>query len=508
MIKRALLSVYDKTNIIEFAKKLHDMGVELISSGGTYRKISGAGIPVLAVEDVTKSPEMLDGRVKTLHPSIHGGILAKRDNKQHMSTIKQHNIKQIDMVVCNLYPFAETIAKPNVTLDLAIENIDIGGPSMLRSAAKNFADVIVIIDPNDYNNIAESLAKDAGLSFSDRKALAAKAFAHTAHYDSLITNYLGEVKFPQEINFAATKQAELRYGENSHQQAAVYTTNSQNASILNCKQHQGKALSYNNINDADAALRMVLEFNKPAAVAVKHTNPCGAAVADDILTAYKRAHDADPVSIYGGIVALNRKVEENLAKELTKLFLDIVIAPEFSEEALKVFKKKKNLRILEVQNMAKGADQAPEVRRILGGYLVQDGDYLKTEDEDWQVVTNSKPTDQHYQDFIFAWKLIKHVKSNSIVVVKNGQTLGVGCGQVNRIDAAKYAFKRAGENCKGAILASDGLFPFPDVVEESAKHEIAAIIQPGGSIRDKLSIEKANENNIPMIFTGIRHFKH
>ena len=508
MIKRALLSVYDKTNIIEFAKKLHNMGVELISSGGTYRKISGAGIPVLSVADVTKSPEMLDGRVKTLHPSIHGGILAKRNSEEHMATISRHNILQIDMVVCNLYPFAETIAKPDVTLDLAIENIDIGGPSMIRSAAKNFADVIVVIDPSDYDSICNSLANDGQVNFNNRKALAAKAFAHTAHYDSLITNYLGEEKFPQEINFAGTKVAELRYGENSHQEAAVYTTNSQGASILNAKQHQGKALSYNNINDADAALRMALEFNKPAAIAVKHTNPCGAAVADDILTAYKRAHDADPVSIFGGIVALNQRVEEDLALELTKIFLDIVIAPEFSEEALKVFKKKKNLRVLAVENMSKGAQQDLEVKRVLGGYLVQDGDYLKTEDENWKTVTEASPTEKQMQDLEFAWKLIKHVKSNAIVVVKDNQTLGVGCGQVNRIDAARYAFKRGGDNCQGAILASDGLFPFADVVEEAASHGISAIVQPGGSIRDQLSIDKANENNMPMIFTGIRHFKH
>ncbi len=507
MIKRALLSVYNKTGIVEFAQKLHDLGVEIVSSGGTYQKIVKAGIPALSVEEITRFPEMLNGRVKTLHPVIHGGILARRDQKAHLQTLKDHHIVPIDMVVCNLYPFATTIARADVTLDLALENIDIGGPSMIRSAAKNFADVLVIIDPADYNPIFQDLCGPGRVGFERRKQLAAKAFAHTARYDSLITNYLNSETFPAEYTWGADKQAELRYGENSHQRAAVYTVNSRCASILNAVQHQGKALSYNNINDADAALRMVLEFKRPAAIAVKHTNPCGAAVAEDILSAYRRAHDADPVSIFGGIIALNRRVEVELAEELTKIFLDIVIAPEYSAEALKLFGKKKNLRVLTV-DMARRTENSLEVRSILGGYLVQDGDHIQAEEESWRVATDREPTASQYQDLLFAWKLIKHVKSNAIVVVKNGQTLGVGCGQVNRIDAARYALSHEGKEYQGAVLASDGLFPFSDVVKEAARQGIAAIIQPGGSIRDQESIDAANENQIAMVLTGTRHFKH
>lgn len=508
MIKRALLSVYDKTGIVELAERLHELGIEIVSSGGTFRRIQDAGIPVRSVESVTQSPEMLDGRVKTLHPAIHGGILARRDLPAHMTTLAEQQIEPIDMVVGNLYPFSATIAQPDVTMELAIENIDIGGPSMLRSSAKNFRDVIVLCDPADYQEVIAALQQEGDLSYEQRLALSAKAFGHTAHYDSLISNYLSNVKFPTEITFGGEKHAELRYGENGHQRAAVYRTGAKGPSILGAIQLQGKAMSYNNYNDADAALRMILEFDQPAAIAVKHTNPCGAAVAEDILTAYKMAHDADPVSIFGGIVALNRPVDQALAKEMRKIFLDIIIAPGYSDEALEIFKKKKNMRVLEIPNMREGSAHHLEVRTILGGYLVQETDAIPIADEKWKVVTIEQPSAQEQADLEFAWKLIKHVKSNSIVVVKNGQTLGVGCGQVNRIDAARYALNRGGEACQGAVLASDGLFPFSDVVEEAAQYGISTIIQPGGSIRDEDSTNAANQRGMAMIHTGIRHFKH
>ena len=505
MIKRALLSVYDKEGIIDLAKSLSSSGVEIISSGGTYKTISEAGIPVVKVSDYTGSPEILDGRVKTLHPKIHGGILARRDLKEHIDTLKINEILEIDMVVGNLYPFEETIKSPNVDLQTVLENIDIGGPSMIRSAAKNYKDVVVLTDKNDYKLIIEKLEGDNEISLEVRKALAVKAFAHTAYYDTQITNYLDSQVFPDTLCLAANKYQELRYGENPHQKASVYKTDS-STSILSAKKLQGKELSYNNINDGDAALRMVLEFNRPTAIAVKHTNPCGAASADSILEAYKKAHDADPKSIFGGIVALNRPVDESLAIEMTKIFLDVIIAPGFTSEAKAVFAKKPNTRVLEVS--MDSISLKSEVKSILGGYLVQNSDTLGIEDEDWKLVTNKELSNDQQADAEFAWKLIKHVKSNAIVVVKNEQTLGIGCGQVNRIDAAIYALNNGGSECKGALLASDGLFPFADVVVESARYGIEAIIQPGGSIRDNESIDAANEYDISMVFTGYRHFKH
>ncbi len=505
MIKRALLSVYDKDGIVEFAKKLEKNGTEIISSGGTYRILKDNNVTVKKVSEVTNSKEILDGRVKTLHPKIHGGILALRDNKDHMKTLKQEGIILIDMVVCNLYPFESVIKKDNTTLEVALENIDIGGPSMIRSAAKNFKSCLVVTDKNDYNLVIEQIEAN-NVSIEFRKNLALKAFSQTAYYDSIISNYLRGEAFPEVLTTAAKIDKTLRYGENPHQKAASYMTNQVKTSILHSKKLQGKDLSYNNINDADAALKMILEYSEPTAIAVKHTNPCGAGSADDILTAYKKAHDADPVSIFGGIVAFNRPINEELAKELSKIFLDVIIAPEVTKEAKAILASKKNTRVLEVE--MDDYKHSFEMKSILGGFLVQESDNINIDDESWEVVTGDALSEKDINDVKFAWKLIRHVKSNSIIVAKDLATLGVGCGQVNRIDAAKYALNSGADKCHGAVLASDGLLPFDDVVKEAAKYGIKTIVQPGGSIRDQDSIDAAAENGITMIFTKTRHFKH
>lgn len=505
MIKRALISVYDKEGIIDFARFLEEIDIEIISSGGTFSLLKENNIKVKKVSEVTQSKEILDGRVKTLHPKIHGGILALRDNEDHMNTLKEENITPIDLVVCNLYPFESVIKKEGTTLDIALENIDIGGPSMIRSAAKNFKNCLVITDKSDYQEVIKKLEEDT-IDFEYRKSLAIKAFSHTSYYDAKIANYLDDDKLPDLLNIAAKKSNTLRYGENPHQKAASYISGDSKTSILCANQIQGKELSFNNINDGDAALRMVMEYKEPAAIAVKHTNPCGAATADNILTAYKKAYEADSVSIFGGIVALNRPIDELVAKELVKIFLDVIIAPKVSDKAKSILAKKKNMRVLEIDLTEKCNDV--EVKSILGGYLVQESDNLPMVEEPWEIVTGTELDKEEIKDAQFAWKLIKHVKSNSIIVVKEKVTLGIGCGQVNRIDAAKYALNRGGANCKGAVLASDGLFPFDDVVKEAGKYGIKTIIQPGGSIRDQESIDAAKELGITMIFTKTRHFKH
>jgi phosphoribosylaminoimidazolecarboxamide formyltransferase/IMP cyclohydrolase len=505
MIKRALLSVYDKDGIVEFAKGLEKNDIEIISSGGTYRLLKDNDVMVKKISEVTNSKEILDGRVKTLHPKIHGGILALRNNEDHMKTLKEEGIVPIDMVVCNLYPFESVIKKDNTTLEVALENIDIGGPSMIRSAAKNFNNCLVVTDKNDYELVIKQIEAD-NIAPEFRKKLALKAFSQTAYYDSIISNYLREETLPEILTAAAKIDKKLRYGENPHQKAASYSTNQVKTSILNAKKLQGKDLSYNNINDADAALRMILEYSEPTAIAVKHTNPCGAGSADDILTAYKKAHDADPVSIFGGIVALNRPINEELAKELTKIFLDVIIAPKVTEKGKAILASKKNTRVLEVE--MDDYNQPLEIKSILGGFLVQENDNINIDEEAWEVVAGENLSEKDLSDVKFAWKLIKHVKSNAIIVVKDLATLGVGCGQVNRIDAAKYALNSGADKCSGGVLASDGLFPFDDVVKEAAKYGIKTIVQPGGSIRDQESIDAAAENGITMIFTKTRHFKH
>lgn len=508
MARRALMSVSDKSGLDILAKILINEGWEVISTGGTAHFLRQQGIVVQDVSQITKFPEMMDGRVKTLHPSIHGGILARRDHAPHMEALGEHGIGTIDMVVCNLYPFKATVATPGVTEDEAVENIDIGGPAMIRAAAKNYEFVTVIVDPADYHHVGAELQAQGKVSYERRKTLAAKAFSHTASYDGAVAHYLQQEMLPAELHLSFTKAQDLRYGENPHQRGAVYKSDQSELSVLRARQLQGKALSYNNILDTDAALRLVLEFAQPTAVAVKHGTPCGVAVAEDIVTAYKRAYDADPVSIFGGIVALNRTVDVALAQKLGEIFLEVVLAPRFTSQAIEILQKKKNLRLLEIADWKKSIPQALEIRSVLGGIVVQERDILPLEEEPWQVVTQKQPSPQEMQDLQVAARIVKHVKSNAIVVVKDGRTLGIGCGQVNRIDAARYALTRDSQSYQGAVLASEALLPFADVIDEAAEAGVTAVVQPGGAIRDKLSIEAANRHGMAMIFTGVRHFKH
>ncbi|MCQ2011041.1 bifunctional phosphoribosylaminoimidazolecarboxamide formyltransferase/IMP cyclohydrolase [Sporolactobacillus sp. STSJ-5] len=513
MAKRALVSVSDKTGLIDFVKKLVDAGIEIISTGGTKKTIENAGIPVMSISEITDFPEILDGRVKTLHPAVHGGLLAVRGKKEHMDAIKELGIQPIDFVVVNLYPFKETISKPDVAYDDAVENIDIGGPSMLRSAAKNHRSVTVVCDPGDYDLVAESLDENADVPFELKQKLAAKVFRHTAAYDALIADYftkqVGE-EFPEKLTLTYEKKQPLRYGENPHQKAAFYSDPIEDEStIAAAKQLHGKELSYNNIRDADAALGIVKEFRQPAAVAVKHMNPCGIGIGESVNEAYAKAYETDPVSIFGGIIALNREVDAALATELHKIFLEIVIAPSYSEEALAILEKKKNLRLLQVAMSDEPQDFA-QYTSVRGGMLVQDLDtkgYADIE-ENLKVVTDRKPTEAEMESLKFAWTIVKHVKSNAIALVNDGLMVGMGGGQTNRVGAAKIALEEAGDKTKGAVLSSDAFFPMGDTVEAAAKAGITAIIQPGGSIRDKESIEMANKYNIAMVLTGMRHFKH
>jgi phosphoribosylaminoimidazolecarboxamide formyltransferase/IMP cyclohydrolase len=517
-IKRALLSVSDKTGLLEFARVLVDNGVELISTGGTAKAIKEAGLPVKDISEFTGFPEMLDGRVKTLHPMVHGGLLSLRDNFEHMKTIEQHNIKTIDLVCVNLYPFEATIAKPNVELHDAIENIDIGGPSMIRSASKNYRSVTVVVSPARYADIIlEMRENDGATTFKLRQELAIEAFGNTARYDGMIHEYLhknfSEKKWPDVFTMSGVKLQEMRYGENPHQGAAFYKEKSNSLpTITNAKQLQGKELSYNNIMDADAALALVKEFNEPAAVIIKHTNPCGAAIASDVFNAFLKAFEADPLSAFGGIVAVNQPVDEGTAKLiLEKLsFFEIMLAPSYSPEALKLFETKKNLRVMTVEGLGTVKELVPgyHLRRVEGGFLVQDFDQ-KTEDISLRrVVTRPQPGNELAKDLNFGWKVVKHVKSNAIVLVKDGVTIGVGAGQMNRVGSLGIAIQQAGEKAKGSVMASDALLPFRDSVDACAKAGIAAIIQTGGSVRDEEVIAAANEHGIAMMFTTYRHFKH
>ncbi|ANB60427.1 bifunctional phosphoribosylaminoimidazolecarboxamide formyltransferase/IMP cyclohydrolase [Anoxybacteroides amylolyticum] len=511
MIKRALLSVSNKEGIVSLAKQLVELGVEIISTGGTKKALEQEGIPVISISDVTGFPEILDGRVKTLHPMIHGGLLAIRSNPCHIEQLKEHEITPIDLVVVNLYPFQQTIAKPDVTFMEAIENIDIGGPTMLRAAAKNHEHVTVIVDPSDYETVLQELKETGTVSREMKLKLAAKVFRHTAAYDAMIAEYLtnqaGE-SYPETLTVTFTKKQDLRYGENPHQRAAFYEKPlGSRFSIAAAKQLHGKELSYNNINDANAALQIVKEFTSAAAVAVKHMNPCGVGVGETIFEAFTRAYEADPTSIFGGIVALNREVDRDTALKMHDIFLEIIIAPSFSEEALAILMKKKNIRLLTVDFAAEQKSE-PMLVSVKGGLLVQDEDRYTLDDAELKVVTKREPTEQEWEDLQLAWKVVKHVKSNAIVLAKDGMTIGVGAGQMNRVGAAKIAIEQAGEKAQGAALASDAFFPMSDTVEAAAKAGITAIIQPGGSIRDEESIQKANEYGIAMVFTGVRHFKH
>jgi phosphoribosylaminoimidazolecarboxamide formyltransferase/IMP cyclohydrolase len=510
-IKRALISVSNKEGLVPFVQKLAERGVEIISTGGTSNLLKENGIDVIGISEVTNFPEMLDGRVKTLHPMIHGGLLGIRDNDNHVTTMEAHGINPIDLVVVNLYPFKETIQKPDVSYEEAIENIDIGGPSMLRSAAKNHKFVTVVVDPTDYEVVLNEVSTTNEVSFETKQRLAAKVFRHTAAYDALIAEYLtkqvGE-ESPESLTVTFEKKQDLRYGENPHQKAAFYQKPIEvQGSISSAMQLHGKELSYNNINDADAALTIVKEFQEPAVVAVKHMNPCGAGIGETISTAFDKAYEADPVSIFGGIVAANREIDADTAMKLKEIFLEIIIAPGFTEEAKAILTSKKNLRLLKVE-----LDESKAVEKrmttVSGGILIQENDYLSFEDATITVPTKREPTEQEWEDLKLAWQVVKHVKSNAIVLAKDNMTIGIGAGQMNRVGAANIAIEQAGVKATGSALGSDAFFPMDDTVEAAAKAGVKAIIQPGGSIRDEDSIKKADEYGITMVLTGIRHFKH
>lgn len=509
---RALISVSDKKGVIAFAEGLIENGIVIISTGGTKKVLDEAGIPTISIEEVTDFPEMMDGRVKTLHPKIHGGLLGRRDLASHMEAMAASQITPIDFVCVNLYPFKETIMKSGVTEEEAIENIDIGGPSMLRSAAKNHQFVTAVVDPADYPMVLSELKEQGGTSFATRKKLAAKVFRHTAAYDALIAQYLtGQVaeREPEKLTLTFDRKQDLRYGENSHQKAAFYETAlPESYSIAQAQQLHGKELSFNNIRDADAALRIMREYQEPTVVALKHMNPCGIGSASTIFAAWNAAYEADPVSIFGGIIVLNREVDLPTAEAMHKLFLEIIIAPSFTPESLEVLKTKKNIRLLTVDFTVKESTYTEETVSVLGGLLVQDKDVAMEEKQDWQVVTDRKPTEEELAAMAFAWRAVKHVKSNAIVLANEHQTVGIGAGQMNRVGSVKIAIEQAGAKTKDAVLASDAYFPMDDSVEYAAKHGIKAIIQPGGSIKDQASIDMANKYGVAMVFTGVRHFRH
>ncbi|MGB9813290.1 MAG: bifunctional phosphoribosylaminoimidazolecarboxamide formyltransferase/IMP cyclohydrolase [Thermovenabulum sp.] len=518
--KRAIISVYDKKNVVEFTKSLVDLGFEIISTGKTADILRKEGIVTINISDYTGFPEMLEGRVKTLHPKVHGGILAKRKDEKHMKELKEQGISPIDMVVVNLYPFKNTILKENVEFEEVLENIDIGGPTLLRAAAKNFEDVIVICDPEDYSDVIEELKTKGDVGFEKRFELALKVFEHTSHYDAVIADYFRKTlmqkgvnieKFPKTLTLTFEKVEKLRYGENPHQEAALYKeVQVGEGTVFSAEILNGKELSFNNINDIEAAIAIVREFEKPCAVAIKHTNPCGVALGENIFEAFTKAYEADPVSIFGGIVALNRKVDVETAKVLNSIFLEIIIAPDFDEEALNILRQKKNLRILKMKIDLDKREQEEgfDIKRIRGGVLLQDLDFKDFDINELKFVTKVKPTEKELEDLIFAWKVVKYVKSNAIVIAKDFCTVGIGMGQVNRLWPTQQAIAWAKDRAKNAVLASDAFFPFPDVVEEAARAGIKAIIQPGGSIRDEESIRACDEKGLAMVFTGIRHFKH
>ena len=510
-MKRALVSVSDKSGLVDFVRGLHDLGYEIISTGGTKKALDAAGIPTISISDVTGFPEIMDGRVKTLHSKVHGALLGVRDNESHMAQLKELGIELIDLVCVNLYPFKETVQKPGVTHEEVIENIDIGGPSMLRSAAKNYKSIPVICDPNDYDAVLKELRENGETCPVTREFLAAKVFRHTARYDAMIAEYLtaktGE-KYPESFTITYDKVQDLRYGENPHQSAAFYKNMHQQYSLANATQMHGKELSYNNIQDGNAAIEILKDFEgQPAAVGVKHMNPCGVGIGDTIEAAWDKAYEADPVSIFGGIVALNAPVSVALAEKLSKIFLEIIIAPGFEPEAFEILSKKKNIRLMTLDTALEPTAKY-KVTNVMDGLLVQDMDTKQITADDLRCVTNRKPTDEEIEQLLFAWKVVKHVKSNAIVLAKDNMTIGVGAGQMNRVGAAKIAIEEAGEKSKGSVMASDAFFPMPDTVEEAVKAGVTAIIQPGGSIKDQLSIDVCNEYGIAMVYTGIRHFKH
>ena len=514
--RKALLSVSDKTGIVEFGRGLIERGFELYSTGGTRTTLTDSGVEVRSVSDLTGFPEILDGRVKTLHPAVHAGILARRDEPQHLAELNEQHLSLIDLVAVNLYPFAQTIAQPGTTLEAALEKIDVGGPTMVRAAAKNFKDVLVVVDPTDYELVLAAL-NDSTVALDMRHRLAAKAFQHTATYDTLIAQYLrGPADhFPTDLTLSLTKLQDLRYGENPHQIAAFYgrqTPAEQTyGSIATARQLQGKELSYNNILDADAALTVVRDFTAPTVAIIKHTNPCGLASHSDLTIAYERALEGDPLSAYGGIVAINRVVDEKVAALIVTTFFEVVIAPDFTPPALELFRRKKSLRLLATGDLSQGAARIAmevEYRQVTGGFLAQTGDALPERDLRMQVMSGREPSLEEVTNLQFAWRAVKHIKSNAIVLVKNHAIVGMGAGQPSRVDAVKIALNKAGVRAKGAVLASDAFFPKPDGAEAAAQGGVTAIIQPGGSISDTDVVEVAQRYNLAMVFTGQRHFKH
>jgi phosphoribosylaminoimidazolecarboxamide formyltransferase/IMP cyclohydrolase len=537
MKKRALVSVSDKAGVVDFCKGLVANGFEIISTGGTAKVLADAGIKVIGISEITGFPECLDGRVKTLHPNVHAGLLAMRSNPEHMAQLEKLNINTIDIVCVNLYPFKATLAK-GADFAECIENIDIGGPTMIRAAAKNYQDVAVIVDPKDYDLVLKELS-EGGVTLETKRLLQYKVFAHTAVYDSLISNYLASqlgITYPDQVTFAYEKSQDMRYGENPQQTAVFYNEEFiREGSLSSAKQLWGKELSYNNINDANGALELLKEFGStPAVVACKHANPCGVGTGETIHEAYLRAYNSDPVSVFGGILAINGEVDEATATEINKIFIEIVMAPSYTKGALEILEQKKNIRLLQIDNIsAKRSSDAYDMKKVYGGLLVQKYDECLIKDEDMSlfttkanvevvtlpsgkektvygtgVVTDRIPTPEEVEAMLFAFKVVKHTKSNAIVIGKIGRTTGIGMGQTNRIWAAQQAIAHAGEEASGSVMASDAFFPFPDCVEECVKAGITAIIQPGGSIQDKASVEACNKAGIAMVFVGERHFKH
>ena len=510
-MKRALISVYDKTGIVDFSKGLESLGWELVSTGGTYRLLKENGIEALEIDQVTGFPEILDGRVKTLNPLIHGGILFRRDLDSHKSIVESMGIVPIDMVINNLYPFEETVSRPDATPMEIIENIDIGGPSMIRAAAKNYKDVTVIVDPADYGTVLAELRMNGITTPETRSALARKAFSLTAYYDALIANYFNgsqEVSFPELLTLPYRKRDSLRYGENPHQRAAFYVESTGLAgTIAGAKQLHGKALSFNNINDANGAIALIKEFDEPTAVAIKHANPCGVGSGSTLSEAFEKAYNADPESIFGGIVALNGEVTVQIAEKLKEIFLEIIIAPTFSNGAMEILTAKKNLRLLVLEGAGIDEPARLQLKQVQGGLLLQDSNQQLLGHE-MPAVTKRFPENSEVEDMIFAWKVAKHISSNGVVLAKNKMTVGIGLGEVNRFWAVEEAIKRSGDRAPGSVLASDGFFPFRDSVKALSAAGVTAVIQPGGSVKDDEVIEEANENDMAMLFTGIRHFRH
>ena len=505
-IKRALISVFDKTDLDKLAEEFVSRGIEIISTGGSAKFLRDKNIKVTDVSDYTKFPEIMDGRVKTINPLVEGGILGLRD--KHEKDAKDNNIKWIDIVICNLYPFSETISKYDCDQALALENVDIGGPTMIRSAAKNVGWVTVVVDFTDYDYLLENMTDENEIDFNSRSFFSAKAFGHTAQYDAIIHNYLKPKKLSNNFTLTFNKHSEMRYGENPHQAAAAYSIpGDQSNNVLNAKIHQGKKLSYNNIMDADAALSCLKEFNSTACVIVKHANPCGVALGADMLNVYKRAFNADSLSAFGGIIAMNQPCDDILAEEISKVFIEIVLAPAFTKKSLEIFSKKKNLRVLEVGNI-QSREQLLEIRNVVGGIIVQETDTSILSENNLKIVTEHKPSHNDMKTMLFGWKVLKHIKSNSILIVKDNTTVGVGAGQVSRVDSVDIAMKKSGESIQDSILCSDAFFPFRDSIDKISGSGIKAVLQPGGSVRDDEVISACNEHGIAMVFTGQRCFKH